>query len=370
MNRYWSLAVGAPLIVALGVGVYISVGGARPGVEQLRKNFASLEDDMQDAHQGFLKVMREWRDKVDAAGGDRDAVPKPPDPRVVVMTQMDALVDTALKTDAGAALAAQAYLWSIGLEIDMSNAIKRFDRLAANFPNDPILAEPVSSAQSAWNVTGDPEGWTRTLERLVETTTIKDTRLGALYAMGRIRMLNGDPAGAKQAFQAIVAQQPGSETLKQVNGYLYELDHLQPGMVAPDISSRTLDGKDITLASLRGKPVLVVFWATWCAICMGEMPYIHDALSAMRERGMPFEVLAVSLDETDENLNQKADSFNVPGIRVWQSGGWDTPVAGTYHVIALPTWYLVDAQGVIRARDPLAKKLLPALEALAPPSNQ
>ena len=83
-----------------------------------------------------------------------------------------------------------------------------------------------------------------------------------------------------------------------------------------------------------------------------------------RLKGKPFEIVAVSVDDQREILAEMVRSKRIPGINTWDEGGSENPVAELYNIRSLPTWYLIDDKGVIRARDPFGDKLIVAVETL------
>ena len=116
------------------------------------------------------------------------------------------------------------------------------------------------------------------------------------------------------------------------------------GFFAPDFSLNTLDGEQVSLSGLRGKVVLINFWATWCPPCKTEMPAIQAAYQAYRDQGLV--VLAVNTTDQDE-----ADAAR----QFAQSAGLTFPLLADvngdafrrYQVQALPTSFFVDRQGKI-----------------------
>jgi thiol-disulfide isomerase/thioredoxin len=70
------------------------------------------------------------------------------------------------------------------------------------------------------------------------------------------------------------------------------------GTVAPDFTLKTLDGKEVSLSSLKGKAVMVNFWATWCEPCKIEMPWLVDLQEKYRKDG--FEILGVAMDDSSQ----------------------------------------------------------------------
>ncbi len=86
-----------------------------------------------------------------------------------------------------------------------------------------------------------------------------------------------------------------------------------------------------------------------------------------RLKDKPFTILAVSVDDDRDSLITTLESRKVPGIQTWDPVGWEeNPIARLYNVQNIPTWYLIDAKGVIRGRDPFDKELIPAVTTLLP----
>lgn len=120
------------------------------------------------------------------------------------------------------------------------------------------------------------------------------------------------------------------------------------GRAAPDFVLERPDGGTLRLSDLRGKPVLVNFWASWCAPCRGEMP---DIVRAWDEGAGRFAVVAVNLQENDGQVRSFAEEFGMAFDVVidrsgevgetWRIGG---PIEG------IPSSYFIDADGVVRDR--------------------
>ena len=93
---------------------------------------------------------------------------------------------------------------------------------------------------------------------------------------------------------------------------------------------------------------------------MGEIPHLKTAVSRFKDK--PFEILAVSCDDDRTALTNLLKLREPPGIQTWHKKGPANPAAELYNVQGYPTWYLVDAGGVIRARDAFGDALIPAVE--------
>lgn len=120
------------------------------------------------------------------------------------------------------------------------------------------------------------------------------------------------------------------------------------GKVAPDIALTNPKGEEVKLSSLRGKVVLVDFWASWCGPCRRESPYVAEAYRKYRDKGL--EVYSVSLD-TDPVAWQTAidqDGLQWPS-HVSSLKGWACPTAREWHVTSIPFSALLDPTGRILA---------------------
>jgi thiol-disulfide isomerase/thioredoxin len=115
--------------------------------------------------------------------------------------------------------------------------------------------------------------------------------------------------------------------------------------LAPDFTLKTLDGEDLVLSQLKGKAVLLDFWATWCGPCRESIPHLIQLHKAYRTKG--FEVIGVSLDKGDvEIVRNFAKSMDIPYPIVIASDD----VARNYRVTAIPTTFFIDKEGKIRER--------------------
>jgi len=131
------------------------------------------------------------------------------------------------------------------------------------------------------------------------------------------------------------------------------------GAVAPDFTMNDPEGKPIQLSSLRGKVVMIDFWASWCGPCRQENPNVVKLYQKYHDKG--FEILGVSLDKTKEEWIKAIQADQLNWLQVSDLQFWQNTAARLYSVNAIPQSFLLDKDGKIIAKglrgDQLAAKL-------------
>ncbi len=117
----------------------------------------------------------------------------------------------------------------------------------------------------------------------------------------------------------------------------------QVGDLAPDFQLQNLDGQVISFSDLRGKPVLLNFWATWCSPCRAEMPHIQQIYEEWSDRGLM--LLAVDIGESSSIVKEFVQS-NGLSFSVLLDTKKD--VAQSYGIQGIPTTFFIDKDGVIQ----------------------
>jgi len=131
---------------------------------------------------------------------------------------------------------------------------------------------------------------------------------------------------------------------------------LAVGSVAPDFTQKMPSGKDLSLSDLRGKVVLIDFWASWCKPCRIENPNIVKAYNAYKDKG--FTVLGVSLDKDRQSwINAIAQDGLVWETHVSDLQFWNNAAAQEYGVQSIPAAFLVDQNGIIVGKNLRGKDL-------------
>jgi thiol-disulfide isomerase/thioredoxin len=136
-----------------------------------------------------------------------------------------------------------------------------------------------------------------------------------------------------------------------------------PGVEMPDFAQNGVDDKPISLKSLRGKVVLVDFWASWCGPCRRENPNVVATYNQYKDKG--FEILSVSLDsDKDRWLGAIQQDGLIWKNHVSDLKGWQNGVAAQYAVTSIPQTLLLDREGKLIARNLRGEQLGEALKQL------
>ncbi|MCO4818634.1 MAG: AhpC/TSA family protein [Bacteroidetes bacterium] len=151
------------------------------------------------------------------------------------------------------------------------------------------------------------------------------------------------------AMKRLKADAPNTLFTDRLEQRIASIGALEIGGLAPEIELLSPSGEKIKLSSLRGKVVLVDFWASWCRPCRAENPNVVKVYNRYHDQG--FEVFSVSLDNSADRWKQAIIQDNLTWTHVSDLKGWKSSAAALYEVSGIPKTFLLDKEGRIIGKD-------------------
>jgi peroxiredoxin len=142
---------------------------------------------------------------------------------------------------------------------------------------------------------------------------------------------------------------PNDKNVKLFHDVVQSMMATTIGQPAPEINLPSPDGADIALSSLRGKVVLIDFWASWCGPCRKEMPNVVKAYGKYKSKG--FEIFGVSLDQEKNRWVEAIQKDGITWPQVSDLKQWGSAVVKQYNIQGIPYTVLLDKEGKILAKN-------------------
>lgn len=148
--------------------------------------------------------------------------------------------------------------------------------------------------------------------------------------------------------------------------------NLKEGAIAPDFSGRTPDGKEYKLSDFQGKYVFIDFWASWCAPCRREIPYLKEAL-AYSEKSDNLLVLSYSIDNKKPdwvNCIEKNQLIHKNWLHISTLKGWNSEVIKLFNITGVPFTALIDPEGKVVEFGLRGEEMVKKLKAIVDGTNK
>ncbi len=238
----------------------------------------------------------------------------------------------------------------------LNNLSTAIDSMKANNAPDSVLAISVK------NLNGEAKNFKDFIVKNIDTLS---DPVVAMFALGYTRGI--EPAELKIVIPALAKKFPSHQgiagIIQEYNKMMAKRDApAQPadtenrnttktgtGSIAPEIVMNDVDGKPFALSSLKGKYVLIDFWASWCAPCRGENPNV--VANYNKYKGKNFTILGVSLDEDKAAWTRAIAKDGLSWKQVSDLKGWNTAAVSLYNFDAIPYNVLIDPTGKIIATE-------------------
>jgi peroxiredoxin len=158
-----------------------------------------------------------------------------------------------------------------------------------------------------------------------------------------------DVARVQPIYETLSPDLKATDMGKELGQRIKAVSITSVGDAAPLFTQNDMNGNPVSLADLKGKIVLIDFWASWCVPCRGENPNLAHQYRLYKDKG--FQILSVSLDTDKKNWLKAINQDGMPWLHISDLKGWNNAVGRLYGVRAVPACFLIDKDGKIIAND-------------------
>jgi thiol-disulfide isomerase/thioredoxin len=252
----------------------------------------------------------------------------------------------------------------------LPDGLAGLEKLEAAVADDPAMAAFVAFRlassryaaavqQPGADVAKIQTAWLEELAAFVEKYPEAPDTAEALLQLAIADEFEGREKEALERYGAIATGFPDVPAAQKARGAARRLESVGKAL---SLSGTSLDGKPVALKEMRGVPVLVHYWATWCEPCKVDIAQIRELYAKYGPKR--FGVVGICLDTDKQQLARYLAAKPIPWPQLHETGGLDGPLAQELGVLTLPTMLLLDAQGKVVDRSLVITDLEKKLEEL------
>jgi thiol-disulfide isomerase/thioredoxin len=190
------------------------------------------------------------------------------------------------------------------------------------------------------------EEWREKLKKFYDTYPMAEDAPDALLQLGMVSEFVGKETEAKNWYETLARQYPKNPLAKKAVGAVRRLDAEGKPM---ELVGNTLgDGKPFNIGQLRGKLVIVYYWASWNNACISDFAKIKSLQGSFGSKGL--DLVCINLDNNPGDAVNFLNRTPVQGIHLYESGALESPLAVQYGIMVLPNLFLVGKDGKVVSR--------------------
>ena len=187
-----------------------------------------------------------------------------------------------------------------------------------------------------------------------------DAYAACAFEIGQNRLSNNDYKNARQYFQNALELNPSEWYKRRLKSFIYECDSLQIGQKAPLFVKKDIHGNLIDISKLKGKVVLLEFWATDCGWCYYEMSYYRKLFNLYKDE--EFQMIGIALDKDQQELEKIIQKEKLLWTQIMLPEKFEAELVQHYNIFGIPWCFLIDRNGIIVGKNLRGDELIKAVE--------